>query len=185
MKIKEPYKISEEIRIVHKDGTGKVISDRIINSGFWQKLLCRLGLKHNCITNIGMAQAAAWMLKDIDADHVTYPNCDWLGIGTGTTAAAATDTQLEVQKSRLAGVGTRETTTVTNDTAQLVVTFSQANDTGLTGTDAITEVGMFWASGAGTDVMLLRQVYSPADNCNWDSGDTLQITVKVQVKQGA
>jgi len=33
--------------------------------------------------------------------------------------------------------------------------------------------------------MLLRQVYSPADNCNWDSGDTLQVTVKVQVKQGA
>ena len=185
MKIKEPYKISEEIRIVHKDGTGKVISDRIINSGFWQKLLCKLGLKHNCITNIGMAQAAAWMLKDIDADHVTYANCDWLGIGTGTVAADPTDTGLGLQKSRLAGVGTRETTTVTNDTAQIVVTFSKANDAGLTGTSAITEVGMFWHASTASGVMLLRQVYSPADNCNWDSGDTLQVTVKVQVKQGA
>jgi len=32
--------------------------------------------------------------------------------------------------------------------------------------------------------MLLRIVYSPADSCNWDAGDTLEVTIKVQVKQG-
>ena len=183
--MQERFKLLDEIRIVHKDKNGKVLSDRIINAGFWNRLLCKLGLKHNSMTNIGFAQTAAWILHDIDADHVTYANCDWLGIGTGTTAAAPTDVGLEIQKSRLVGTGTRVTTTVTNDTAQLVVTFSKANDAGLTGTMAITEVGMFWASGTGTGVMLLRQVYTPADNCNWDAGDTLQVTVKVQVKQGA
>jgi len=183
--MKERFKLLDEIRVVHKDGNGKVLSDRIVNAGLWNRLLCKLGLKHNSMTNIGFAQTAAWILHDIDADHVTYANCDWLGIGTGTVAASPTDIGLGTQVSRLAGVGTRVTTTVTNDTSQLVVTFSKANDAGLVGTMAITEVGMFWATGTGTGVMLLRQVYTPADNCNWDAGDTLAVTVKVQVKQGA
>jgi hypothetical protein len=183
--MQEKFKLLDEIRIVHKDKNGKVLSDRVVNAGFWNRLLCKLGLKHNSMTNIGFAQTAAWILHDVDADHSVYANCDWIGIGTGTTAADPTDTGLETQKSRLAGVGTRVTTTVTNDTAQLVATFSHANDAGLTGTMAITEVGVFWASGTGTGVMLLRQVYSPADNCNWDAGDTLTVTVKIQVKQGS
>ena len=182
--MKEKFNIVESIEVTHRNAEGKILSKRVINSSFFDRLLTRLGLKHNSITNIGFAQVAAWILKDIDADHSVFFNCDWLGIGTGTTAADPTDTQLEIEQSRLTSVGTRVQTTVANDTAQSVVTFSQANDAGLTGTDVITEIGQFWAS-SGNNVMLLRQVYSPGDTCNWDAGDTLQVTVKVQVKQGS
>jgi hypothetical protein len=30
----------------------------------------------------------------------------------------------------------------------------------------------------------MHQVYSPADTMNWDQGDQLQVTVKIQAKQG-
>ena len=120
------------------------------------------------ITNAGRASVAGLMLVDVGG--TAY---DYLAIGTGTTASAATDTALEYKTHRVAGTGTRVTTTVTNDTAQLVVTFS-----GFSGSEAITEIGMFNAASAGT--MLMRQVHA-ALNINWTAGDSYQATVKVQV----
>jgi len=181
--MQEKGTLVDSIEVCLRDKDGNIKSKHIINNGFWNRLLRKLGLKYNSMTNIGFAQTAAWLLKDIDADHLTYANCDWIGIGTNNTAAGATDTNLLAQVSRLAGVGTREQTTVANDTAQLVTTFSKANDAGLTGTMTIVEIAMFWASTGATAI--LRQVYSPGDVCNWDAGDTLQVTVKVQIKQGA
>jgi len=185
MKRKELFGITDTIETIVRDKNGNIKSRRIINNSLWDRILRKLGLKHNSMTNDGFAQNAAWILKDIDADHSTYVNCDWISIGTGTTAADPADHQLETPKGiRQAGTGTRITTTVTNDTAQLVATFSQAIDETLTGTDNITEIGMFWHV-SNDHAMLLRQVYSPADVCNWDQGDSLQVTVKVQCKQGA
>jgi hypothetical protein len=183
--MQEKFKLLDEIRVVHRNKDGKILSDRTINNGFWNRLLCKLGIKHNCITSGGMAVVAGLLLLDVGGTAF-----DFIAIGTGTTAAAVGDDatynhSCQNEQSRLAAVGTRIQTTYANDTAQLVITFSQAADAGLTGIDAITEVIMVNNVTPGSGVMLLRQVYTPADNCNWDAGDTLQVTVKVQVKQGS
>lgn len=130
---------------------------------------------HKTITNAGMAAVAALLLNDIAEDDF-----DWIAIGTGVAAAAVTDTTLGTEQARKAATGTRVTTTVTNDTAQLVATFAAAD--GLSGTDAITETGMFNLAAAGD--MLFRQVFA-AISCDWDAGDTLEMTLQVQCKQGA
>jgi hypothetical protein len=132
--------------------------------------------KHKCLTNTGLAQIAGLLLVDVGGTAF-----DYIGIGTGTTGAAATDTTLGTEKKRKAGTGTRITTTVANDTAKLVATFSKAAD-GLTGTDQITEVGEFVDAAGG--VMGMRQTFA-AIPCAWDGGDTLEMTVTIQAKQGA
>jgi len=131
--------------------------------------------KHDCLTNTGLAQIAGLLLTDVGG--VAF---DFIGIGTGTTEALATDTTLQTEKARKAGVGTLITTTVTNDTAKLIYTFSSAD--GLSGTDQITEVGIFTLVSGG--VMGMRQTFT-AIPCNWTGGDTLEMTVTVQAKQGA
>ncbi|GAJ01270.1 unnamed protein product, partial [marine sediment metagenome] len=105
---------------------------------------------------------------------------DYIGIGEGTTGALVGDTDLETPVLRKAGTGTRVTTTETDDTANLVVTFAAAD--GLVGTDPITESGVMNAGVAGT--MACRQTFA-VQNINWDAGDTYQVTWKVQAKQGA
>jgi len=164
---KENMGFADTIEFVHRDKDGKVI-----------KKWTSKGTSHNCLTNLGFADVAALILLDV-ADPTQY---DYIAIGTGTAAPNPTDTTLGIEKSRLAGVGTRVQTAVANDTAQLVATFSQAADGGLTGTDDITEVGVFNAATAGT--MLMRQTFA-AETLNWDAGDTLEMTVKIQVKQAS
>ena len=179
---KEKFGIIDEISWVHRDKNGKVI--KRYNSNSWQNRLLRaLHLKrHELIVADGMANVAGLLLSDVGG--TAY---DYIAIGTGTTAPAVGDTALETQKSRLAAVGTRETTTQTNDTAKLVITFSQAADAGLTGTDAIAEVGVFTlAETSPSEVykMLWRQTFT-AESLNWDAGDTLEMTCKTQIKQGS
>jgi len=131
------------------------------------------GWSENGITNAGMAEVAGLILTDVGGTPF-----DYIAIGTGTTAFDPTQTALVNEIKRKAATGTRVTTSVTNDTAQLVTTFSSAD--GLTGTSAVTESGVFNASTGGT--MIARQVFS-ALNINWDAGDTLQVTWRIQVKQ--
>jgi hypothetical protein len=99
----------------------------------------------------------------------------FIAVGTGTTAAAAGNTALETEitdsgLARAAATASRVTTTVTNDTAQLVLTFT------VTGTKAVTESGVLNASSSG--VLLARQVFSAINVVN---GDSLQITWKFAV----
>ena len=131
--------------------------------------------KSNSITNTGMAQVAGLVLIDVGGTAF-----DYVGIGTGSTAESAAHTDLITPVKRKAGTGTRVTTTQTDDTAQLVTTFS-SGDT-LSGTDAIAEAGVFTAATAG--VMLFRKIFT-AKSVNWDDGDTLEVTAKCQMKQGA
>ena len=105
-----------------------------------------------------------------------------IGMGTGTTAFNASDTALETEK-KADGTGasgvhalatasvtaSRVTTTVTNDTAQLVGTISY------TATLAVTESGVFNADTSGT--LLCRQTFTAVNVVN---GDSLQITWKVK-----
>jgi hypothetical protein len=190
MNVFKRIEVIDSIEIVVKDKYGNIKSKHTLHNSIWDKILVKLGLRHHSMTNDGFAQNAAWILSDIDVDHSTYANCNWVAIGTndngGGTAEGPTNYKLNTLQSILAAVGTRVTTGgITNNTAQLVVTFSQANDAGLTGTDAIVEVGVFWDDTPDDHTMLLRQVYTPADSCNWDQQDTMTVTVKIQVKQGA
>jgi len=165
---KGSYSISDEFILIHRDKNGKIL--HYLDSRDWE---------HDTLTNIGM-QLAAKRLGNVDS----VAQFNYIGIGTGTTPANAAQTNLETQQSRLSCTPTVVTTTVTNDTLQLDIVFSYANDNGLTGTDAITETGVFNASGTTDNAMLWRQIFT-AINCNWDDGDTLEMICKTQIKQGS
>lgn len=129
------------------------------------------------ITNAGKAAAASRLNGSGSEAAFTA-----VGIGIGTTAAAATDTTLETERkadgTAASGVHalpaasvtlSRVTTTVTNDTAQLVGTIT------FTGSLAVTESGVFNADTNG--VMISRQVFSAI---NVASADSLQLTWKIK-----
>jgi len=123
------------------------------------------------ITNAGMAEVAGLIGTDTQGDVTAF---DYIAIGTGTTAPSATQTALVSEQQRAAATGTRVTTSVTNDTLQLVKdAFS------FSGSYAITEVGVFNSSSGGT--MLSRSTFNAV---NVTANDTLKVTVKIQVKQG-
>lgn len=181
--IKDKFEIIDEVSFIHRDKNGKVL--KTWSSNNWKnRLLIALHLKrHQCIVNVGMANIAGLVLTDISG--TAY---DYMAIGSGTTEALPANTALVTQEGvRMTGancVGTRVTTGgITNNTAQWVSTFSQALDATLTGIDAITEIGIFYDDVGVTVSMLMRQVFT-AESIDWDSGDTIQFTVKVQVKQG-
>jgi len=129
------------------------------------------------ITSAGKAAVAALILSDVAEDDFEY-----IAIGSGAGAAGAGDTALEEEAARGAATGTRITTSVNNDTAQLVYLFQSGVPAGLNGTStgsrAIEESGVLNASSGGD--LLCRQTFSPL-NIDWDAGDTLQITWKIQV----
>lgn len=124
----------------------------------------------NLVTNAGMAGMASRANGAGSEAAFTY-----IAIGTGTTAAAATDTALQTEittggGARASATASRVTTDVTNDTAQLVNTFS------FTSSFAVTESGVLNAASSG--VLLARQVFSAINVAN---GDSLQITWKFDV----
>lgn len=124
----------------------------------------------NLITTTGKAGVASRINGDGSEAAFTY-----IAVGTGTTAANVADTTLETEiadsgLSRAAATASRVTTDTTNDTAQLVKTFS------VTGTKAVTESGVLNAASTGT--LLARQVFSAINVVN---GDSLQITWKFDV----
>lgn len=165
MEKKEKLGFADEMVLVcrRKDGSVK-----------W-KIDTALEGKSNSMAKTGMAQVAGLILLDVGGTAF-----DFVGIGTSTAAESADHTDLQTPVKRKAGTGTRVTTTFTNDTAQLVTTFSSAD--GLSGSSAIAESGVFTAATAG--VMLFRKIFT-AKTVNWDDGDTLEVTAKCQMKQGA
>lgn len=124
----------------------------------------------NLITNAGMAGVASRINGAGSEAAFTY-----IAVGTGTNAANASDTTLQTELaasglSRAAATASRVTTDQTNDTAQLVLTYT------VTGTAAVTESGVFNASSSG--VLLCRQTFSAINVVN---GDSLQVTWKIDV----
>jgi hypothetical protein len=177
--------IIDEVVIVHTDGkTGKV-TRHVCNRGFLHRVLRFLHLAHDSITAVGMADIAQWI------GGLSSPNAFVdVGIGTGTTGDAVGDTQLQTSVLIRAVTPTAITVDQTNDTLQWAHVFSKANDASLTGfSSAVNEVGVFAGTVNGTSHMLLHIAgstnYGAVDNCNWDNNDTLSITIKCQVKQGA
>lgn len=124
----------------------------------------------NLVTTVGFAGSAGRLMGSGSPAAFT-----WIAVGTGTNAAAITDTTLQTESStsglsRVSGTVSLVTTTGTNDTAQVTNTFS------VTGTVAVTESGVLNASSSGT--LLCRQVFSAI---NVVSGDSLAVTWKVQM----
>lgn len=124
----------------------------------------------NLITNAGKAGIAS-RINGAGAEAAF----DYIAIGTGSTAADATDTTLETElssggMSRASATTSRTTTDVTNDTARNIVTFS------VTATAAITESGVLNAASSGT--LLCRQVFTAINVTN---GDSLQATWDIDV----
>lgn len=151
----EGMKVLDIVEVRHFDKNHKLIGFRRVVD-----LLC----------NLGFAELAGLLLTDVGGTAF-----DYIAIGTGTTAAQATDTTLETETHRVAGTGTRVQTTVANDTAQLVSTFS-----GFSGSEAITEAGVLNAATLGT--LLCHQVFS-ALNVDWDAGDSVEITEKIAISE--
>ena len=167
---KEKLGMADQMILVcrRKDGTIKWITDTKVDP---------IGMKGHSMANTGLAIVAGLILLDVAGTAF-----DFVGIGDSSTAESATHTALQAatNKKYKAATGTRVTTTLANDTAQLVATFSSADS--LTGTWSVCESGVFNAVAAG--VMLFRKIFT-AKSCNWTAGDSLEVTAKCQMKQGA
>lgn len=139
---------------------------RVAATGAWRPCL----RTSNLITNVGHAAGNGRM-----SNQGSYSPFVNIAIGTGTTAAAATDTALQTEittggGARGAATSTQVTTSVTNDTTQLVKTFS------FTSSFAVTEEGILDNASSGGS-LLAHQVFSAV---NVVSGDSLTITHKYQ-----
>jgi len=136
-------------------------------TGMWTKSMT----VSNLVTNAGMAGVAS-RINGSGAEAAFT----WIGIGTGTTAANVTDTDIETEITTGGGERTdsavsRTTTDVTDDTATLINTFN------FTSTFAVTESGVLNADDGG-GVLLCRQVFSAINVVN---GDSLQVTWDIDV----
>jgi hypothetical protein len=98
----------------------------------------------------------------------------YLGWGTGPGAASSTDLSTAATEARATGTSTQFTTTVTNDTHQVVGTLTaNANKT-------ITNVGIFDAAGTGSPPSG-GSLYAIFDGLSQalNSGDSIQFTARV------
>ena len=116
--------------------------------------------KGRCPTNVGFALVADRVGAVAAGAAVTY-----LALGTGSTAASPTDTALVAEVTdtglaRAAATVTRVTTTVTDDTLQLLHEWTA------TGVKILREIGAFNAASAGT--MLARKVYDAITTADTD-----------------
>ena len=119
------------------------------------------------VTNIGLGIITALLASSANK-HVHW--------GTGATAADATQTALVTPSSdetRASGAQSQVTTSVTNDTYQVVATLTCAS-----AAKAITEVGVFSAATGGS--MYSRNAF---DAINLAVGDSIQFTIKSQYTQ--
>ena len=118
--------------------------------------------------DIGLAEMA-----NLWAGYSTPLPMTHIATGTGDTAFAAADETLEAELaasglSRAAATVTRETTSTTNDTVQMVKTFT------VTGTATIKEVGILNASSTG-DLGGRTVLTTPKDVVN---GSSYTVTYK-------
>lgn len=140
--INEALKLRGDLGIVLRDKDGNIKEQRTEKN-----LVVSAGLNFICDRMEGTSQGVM--------SH--------MAVGSGTTAAAAGNTDLE---SILGSREALDSTTVSDNTITYVSSFEAGEGTG-----AITEAGIFNASTAGT--MLCRTVFSVVNKA---ADDTLQIT---------
>lgn len=143
--INENLKLSGQLTIVLKDKTGKVKDTRELK---------------NLVVNSGLAYIASRMV------NTTKGTMSHMALGSGTTAAGATQTDL------VSVLGSREvldSTAIagTNNEKVVYVSSFEAGDA----TGAVTEAGLFNASSSGD--MLCRTVFSVVNKA---ADDTMAVT---------
>lgn len=120
------------------------------------------------LTNVGKAN----MINALNGGAHTAPQ--HVGWGTGAGTSAITDTTLftEASETRVSGTKTVETTTVTNDTYQVVATLTAD------GTKTITNAGLF-------DAVTTGDMYVKGDftGIALTLGDSIQFTVTIKQDQ--
>ncbi len=140
--INDDLKLRGDVAIVLKDKDGKVKESREINN-----LVVSAGLTYICSR---MADASAGVMSH-------------MALGSGTTAAAAGDTDLQ---SILGSREALDSTTASSNTITYVSSFEAGEGTG-----AVTEAGIFNAATSGT---MLCHVIFPVVNKQAD--DTMSVT---------
>lgn len=138
----ENLKVKGRLNIVLKNSAGEIKDTREVD---------------NLVVNTGLAFITSRM-AGTSSNVMSH-----MAIGSGTTAAAAGDTDLE---SILGSREALDSTTPTNNTIAYVASFEAGEGTG-----AVTEAGIFNASTSGT--MLCRTVFSVV---NKGADDTMTIT---------
>lgn len=143
--INENLKLSGQLNIVLKDKAGNVKDQREVK---------------NLVVNSGLAYIASRM-KDTSKSVMSH-----MGLGSGTTAAAASQTDL------VSILGSRETldsTTISGSNNEKIVYVSafEAGDA----TGAVTEAGIFNAASSGD--MLCRTVFNVVNKA---ADDTMSVT---------
>lgn len=117
------------------------------------------------VTNVGLGLVTALLAA---SDH------KYVGWGTGTTTAAVGDTALETASAedRTSGTQSQQTTTTTSDTYRIVAEIVA------TDTRAITEVGVFSASTAGSMFM-----HADFAAINLSTSDSIEFTINTVLDQ--
>lgn len=116
------------------------------------------------ITNAGLAIVTNRMKAG-----GTEPNYAAWGTGAGTAAIGDTTLFTEASETRVSGTSTRETTTQTNDTYQVVATITAD------GSKTITNAGLFDASTSGN--LFLKGDFT---GVALGVGESIQFTFKAQ-----
>ena len=121
----------------------------------------------NLITDAGLEEVAKLIGSGLNGTSFGY-----IAFGTGTTVEANTDTTLETEIDRVQATIELDTTNVSNDTVKLTATHTAS------GTEGITEYGIFNAGSGGT--MLSRKV---KDVVNLSAGESITIEWKIWVER--
>jgi hypothetical protein len=145
--LNDALKLKGRVALVLKDKDGKVKESREID---------------NLVVDAGLDFIASRM-AGTSAAVMSH-----MALGSGTTAAAAGNTDLE---SILGSREALDSTTVTDNTVTYVSSFEAGDATG-----AVTEAGIFNASTAGT--MLCRTVFAVV---NKQADDTLSVTWTITI----
>jgi len=108
----------------------------------------------------------------------SQPEPHFLGWGTGAGAgsAASTDVSTPAPEARVSGTSTQQTTSVTNDTHQVIGTLTAS------AARTITNVGVFDAAGSGSPPTG-GSLYAIFDGLSQalNSGDSIQFTARIQM----
>lgn len=124
------------------------------------------------VTNLGLANAtAAW--------HAYASRAKYVGWGTGSgQSATSTDLATAANESRTDGTSSQQTTNTTNDTYRVVALITAS------GSRAITEVGVFDASGSGNPPSGGNLcMYADFSVINLASGDSITFTINTVLDQ--
>lgn len=127
---------------------------------------------YNDITNVGLSRIAGLIVGELVGGVAINP-FTYLAIGTGTATSAGLESEIATGGgARAAGEISTITTSVTDDTAQIV------NEWTFTSPFAITEEGWFNAASSG-DLLAFRNFSA----VNVESGNKFEVTHQIVVAE--